>query len=287
MDLILQLLANGVSNGSQYALLGIGFGLIFGTTGIVHFAYGPILAASAYVMWWLAVSLGLPFPVALVLGVAFAGLCGIAAYLVLYEPLVARGSPSFVVLVASLGLFILVSNTMAIVFGTDAKTLSDISYGIYVLGDIVVTGVQLVQIAVFVAVAVGLAIFLRASAWGNAIRAVTDNVAMARIVGIDTRKVAIVVFALGSMISAIGAANILVRDGASTHIGFFAVFYAFISVVVGGVGSVWGAAIGGLLLGLVESAGMWKLPTEWQSTIAFMVLFVVMLWRPTGLLRGN
>jgi branched-chain amino acid transport system permease protein len=287
MDLMLQLLANGVSNGSQYALLGIGFGLIFGTTGIVHFAYGPVFAASAYVMWWLVAIIGLPFLAAVALGMVFAAVLGVLAYLVLYEPLVERGSPSFVVLVASLGLFILISNLLAIVFGTDAKTVPEVGYGIYFIGDAVVTGVQISQVVTFIFVALALAAFLKYGTWGNAIRAVTDNVAMAKIVGIDTRRVAIVVFAIGSMISALGAANILVREGASTHIGFFAVFYAFIAVVVGGVGSVWGAAIGGLLLGLVESTGMWKLPTEWQSTIAFMVLFVVMLWRPTGLLRGN
>lgn len=287
MELFLQLLANGISNGSQYALLGIGFGLIFGTTGIVHFAYGPVFAATAYVMWWLISALGLPFPVAVMLGMAFAAGFGVLTYLVVYEPLVARGSPSFVVLVASLGLFIVIANTLAIVFGTDAKTLPDFSYGIYFFGDVVVTGVQIAQVVVFAVVAGALSAFLKYGAWGSAVRAVTDNVDMARIVGIDTRRVAIVVFAIGSMISATAAANLLVREGASTHVGFFAVFYAFIAVVVGGVGSIRGAAIGGLLLGLVESTGMWKLPTEWQSTIAFMVLFVVMLCRPTGLLRGN
>jgi branched-chain amino acid transport system permease protein len=91
---------------------------------------------------------------------------------------------------------------------------------------------------------------------------------------------------LGSAISAVPAAHILVRDGASPGMGFLAVFYAFVSVVVGGVGSIWGAVLGGFLIGMVESAGMWKIPSEWQSTIAFLVLFAVVLWRPTGLLRG-
>src|SRR3546814_14538527 len=85
---------------------------------------------------------------------------------------------------------------------------------------------------------------------------------MARIVGIDTRRVAIVVFAIGSMISATAAANLLVREGASTHVGFFAVFYAFIAVVVGGVGSIRRAAIGGPLLGPCENTGLWQSPDE-------------------------
>lgn len=287
MDLALQLLANGISNGSHYALLGIGFGLIFGTTGIVHFAYGPVFAASAYIIWWLAVAIGMPFLLAVAGGMVFAAGLGVACYLLLYKPFVDRGSPSFVVLVASLGLFIVISNLLALVFGTGAKTLPDFSYGIYFVGDVAISTVQISQVVVFLLVAATLAVFLKYGAYGNAIRAVTDNMEMARIVGIDVRRVSIVVFAIGSMISAIPAAHILAKEGATAGIGFLAVFYAFIAVVVGGVGSVWGAAFGGLLLGLVESTGMWKLPTEWQSTVAFMVLFVVLLWRPTGLFQGN
>src|SRR3546814_15212557 len=94
-------------------------------------------------------------------------------------------------------------------------------------------------------VALALSAFLKYGAWGSAVRAVTDNVDMARIVGIDTRRVAIVVFAIGSMISATAAANLLVREGASTHVGFLAVFYAFIAAVLGGGGSIPGGAIGG------------------------------------------
>jgi branched-chain amino acid transport system permease protein len=286
MDLALQLLANGISNGSQYALLGIGFGLIFGTTGIIHFAYGPLFAASAYLIWWFAAAVGLPFPAAVAAGTVVAAVLGVGCYLALYKPLIDRGSTSFVVLVASLGLSIVTANVLALVFGTGVRTLPDFSYGIYFLGDVAITSVQISQIFVFIMIAAALAALLKYSSYGNAIRAVADNVDMARIVGIDTRKVSIVVFALGSMISAIPAAHILAKEGASPGLGFLAVFYAFIAVVVGGVGSIWGAAIGGLLLGLVESMGMWKLPTEWQSTVAFMVLFVVLLWRPTGLFRG-
>src|SRR3546814_16321065 len=99
------------------------------------------------------------------------------------------GSPPFVVLVASLGLFIVIANTLAIVFGTDAKTLPDFSYGIYFIGDVVVTGVQIAQVLVFVLVALALSAFLKYGAWGSAVRAVPANVDMARIVGLDPPRV--------------------------------------------------------------------------------------------------
>jgi branched-chain amino acid transport system permease protein len=287
MDLFLQLLANGLSNGSHYALLGIGFGMIFGTTGIVHFAYGPIFALSAYIMWGLATWLGLPFPIAIAGGIIASGLLGAGSYLILYEPFIERKSRPFVILVASLGLFIVVSNLLGILFGTDVKALTDFHYQVFFVGDTAISSVQISQIVVFILVALLLTVFLKYSSYGNAIRAVTDNVELARILGLDTRKIAILVFAIGSMIAAIPAAHVLARDGVSTGIGFIAVFYAFSAVAVGGVGSIWGAAVGGLLIGMIESIGMWKLPTEWQSTIAFAVLFVVLLWRPTGLLRGG
>lgn len=286
MELVLQLLANGLINGSHYALLGIGFGLIFGTTGIVHFAYGPIFAASAYVIWWLTTRAGLPYGIAAAAGVAITAGLGVASYLAIYRPFLRSNSPPFVVLVSSLGLYIIVSNMLGILFGTDAKTVG-VAYDVYFLGDTVISGVQISQVVALLATGVALALSLRFTSYGNAVRAMADNVRMARIVGIDTERVTIIVFAVGSAISAIPAAHILVRDGALPGMGFLAVFYAFVSVVVGGVGSIWGAAIGGVLLGMVESIGMWKFPSEWQSTIAFLVLFGVILWRPTGLFRGT
>jgi branched-chain amino acid transport system permease protein len=286
MDLALQLLANGLINGSQYALLGIGFGLIFGTTGIVHFAYGPIYACAAYVIWWLAERAGLPYVAAASLGVGVTGLLGVGAYLGLYRPFLRGGAPAFVVLVSSLGLYIVLTNGIAITFGTSAKTV-DVSYGIYFLGETVVTGVQISEILALLVVGTLLMLFLRFTATGNALRAMADNMAMARIVGVNTERMTILVFALGSAISAIPAAHVLVRDGALPGMGFLAVFYAFVAVVVGGVGSIWGAALGGILVGMIESLGMWQIPSEWQSTIAFLVLFVVILCRPTGLFRAS
>jgi branched-chain amino acid transport system permease protein len=224
---------------------------------------------------------------AILIAVAVSAVLGMASYVLVYQPLVERDSSAFVILVTSLGLFIIITNLISIIFGTDAKTLNNVGYGIYFIGDAVVSGIQIAQVILLGAVALLLQLFLKHTGWGQAIRAVTNNPEMARVVGIDTRKVVLMVFAAGSGIACLASACLLLRDGASTHVGFLSVFYAFIAVVVGGVGSIWGAVIGGLALGLLESIGMWKLPSEWQSTIAFLVLFVVILWRPTGLLKGQ
>lgn len=287
MDLLLQLAADGAANGSHYALLAIGFALIFGSTGIVHFAYGPIYALAAYVGWALAAPAGLGIPLAAGATILITAAIGMLVYLVLYRPFEAQGSGTFVILAASLGLFIVASNLTGVLFGTSVRTFNDLETPIYFLGSIAIGLWQILQMVALLVVGTGLALFLGRTRWGSAIRALADNPEMARIVGIDTERVKVLAFALGSAISAVAAVLILLRSGASPTMGFRAVFIAFVAVVIGGVGSLPGAAIAGLLLGLVESLGMWRIPSEWQSSIAFVLLFVTLLIRPSGLFRGR
>jgi branched-chain amino acid transport system permease protein len=129
-------------------------------------------------------------------------------------------------------------------------------------------------------------VFLRHTRYGNAILALGDSRDMARIIGIDTDKVSLIVFAIGSAISAVAAVFVLLNEGATPTMGFYPVFVAFVVAVVGGLGSIPGSIAGGYLVGLIESLGLWKIPTEWQNSIAFVLLFLVLLIRPQGLFAG-
>lgn len=284
MDLLIQLAMNGVFNGAHFALLAIGFALIFGTTGVVHFAYGPVYAAGAYFVWALTALAGLPFWLAVPVGVAASAGLGVLSYLFIYRPFEISQSPSFVVLVASLGLFIVIKNLIGIVFGTDVKTV-DVPYGIHFVGDAFFTTVQVAQVAALLLVCAGLALFLRGTRYGKAIRGMADNKEMATVIGIDTTRLSIAVFALGSAVSALAGSLILLRDGLNPNMGFSAVFIAFVAVIVGGVGSLRGAVIGAFILSMVQSLGMWQIPTEWQNTIVFIVLFGFLIARPSGIVK--
>lgn len=283
MDLLFQLLAIGIVNGSHYALLGIGFGLIFATTRIVHFAYGPVFAFAAYIGWLVAGSMGLPIWLALVVAMVAAAGLGLLSYVVIYRPLELRNAPLLVPLIASLGLYIVISNLIGIIFGTGVRVIENLDSAVYFLGPVFFTSVQLWQVVSLVVIGGALALFLRGTRHGKAILAMTDDPEMARVIGIDTFRISLLVFALGSAISAVPAVLILMKNGASTHMGFVAVFMAFVAVIVGGVGSLRGAAAGGFLLGLVQSLGLWKIPTEWQDSIAFVILYLMILLRPEGL----
>lgn len=283
MDLLLQLFVNGLINGSNYALLGVGFGLIFATTRIVHFVYGPIYTVAAYVGWWAVEGLGLPVIAAPIGAMIAAVVAGLASYLVVYRPLEIRAAPPLVPLIASLGLYIVLENMVGIVFGSGVRVVSDFNYGVYFVGPVFFTGIHVLQVVSFLVIIAALVAFLRLTRYGKAILAMTDNPDMARIIGINTFAITLLVFAIGSLISAVPATLIMLKDGASTHMGFAAVFMGFVAVIVGGVGSLRGAVAGGMLLGLVESLGLWKIPTEWQTSIAFVVLYVMIMVRPVGL----
>jgi branched-chain amino acid transport system permease protein len=287
VDLVLQLLVNGLVNGSHYALLGLSFGLIFGTTRITHFAYGSLYALSAYACWWVTAKLGLPLVAGFAAGIAAGAAAGLLSYGLLYRPFERAGSPPLVILIASLGLFIVVENAIGIVFGTDTKVVHSPPASLFLVGPAAFTSVQLAQLGALVVIVLGLWLFLSRTRFGRAVRAQTDNPEMATIIGIDTVRLSALVFALGSAIAAVPACLILVKDGGTAYMGFLAVFMGFVAVVVGGIGSLRGAVAGGYALGLVESLGLWKIPSEWQNTIAFVVLFMVLLFRPQGLFAGR
>ncbi|WP_038207264.1 branched-chain amino acid ABC transporter permease [Xenophilus azovorans] len=283
MELLLQLAVNGIANGSTYALLAVAWALIFSTTRVVHFAFGPFYTLAAYLVWSAAMPLKLPLALAAVLGIAAAALAGVLSYLLLYRSFEKRNAPPVVVMIVSLGLFMMLENAIAIGFGTSAKVVQGLQLPVLLLGPVFVTSVQLLQVASLAVVGGALAWFLARARSGQAIVAMTDNLEMARIIGIDTFRVSILVFAIGTAISAVCATQMLLRDGAVPHMGFPAVFIAFVGVFVGGVGSLRGAALAGMLLGLVENVGMWGIPTEWQGSISFALLFAILLVRPTGL----
>ena len=141
------------------------------------------------------------------------------------------------------------------------------------------------MVVVLVLIVILLTLFLRMTRHGLAVLAMADNRDMAQLVGIDGAKTSCMVFAIGSAIAGVAAALLMLQQGVTAIMGGRLIFVAFIVSVVGGIGSIPGSIVGGYLLGFVESVGLWEIPTQWQNSIAFIMLLVVMLIRPTGLGR--
>ncbi|MBI4610078.1 MAG: branched-chain amino acid ABC transporter permease [Candidatus Rokubacteria bacterium] len=283
LELFAQLTVNGLIGGSLFALLAISFGIILATTRTFHFAHGIVYTAAAYAAYAFAEKLSIPLGLAVVLAVAAAGLVGVGIEVLVYQPLRRLYASQLTILIASLGVLIIIENAIAIFFGTDAKILSGFPSRLIVLGGVAFTTLHLTVVLVSWGLFGILLLYLYGTRSGRTMRAVANSPEMAEIVGIDTRRVFVTAFAIGSALAAPAAILYTLDKGATPDMGVTAVLMAAIAVIVGGVESLPGAALGGLIIGLARNWGIWLVPSEWQSAIAFGILLVVILFRPTGL----
>lgn len=285
MDLLLQLLATGVVVGSLYALCAVGWGLIYGTTLHFHVAHGAVFTLAAYYAYVGQKLLGLPLAVAVLAAVAAAGLSGLLIDRLVYQPLERRGALRTTVFIASLGLLIVVENVLAIVFTADPLRLDIGALQTSLrLGPVYLNYLHALTVALAAAGYAALVLFLRRSRWGQAIRAVSSAPEMARTVGIDLGRVQLLTYALGSAISAPAGILVAMDVGAEPYRGTRFVLLASVGVIMGGIGSLPGALLGGLFLGLLENLGIWKIPSEWQAAISFGVFLIFIVLKPRGFL---
>lgn len=283
MDLLLQLLANGLVTGSSWAMVALGFGLIFRVTGTFHLAHGSVYAAAGYFAYALASELGLPWAIAFVLAAAGATALGCLIDVWIYRPLRARDASPFVVLVSSLGTAVFLNNLFGLIWSHQVRNLTIATGPAFALGFVTLSGVQLATIAVAGVSTIALLVFLGRARAGLAMRAVANSPFMARTVGVPVERVRLATFALGSLIAAPAGILTALDTGARPDMGLAAVLMATICVFVGGIGSFPGAVVAALLLGLIVNLGIWQWSARWQDAIAFSVLLLFVVIRPRGL----
>ncbi|HSG91944.1 MAG TPA: branched-chain amino acid ABC transporter permease, partial [Pseudomonadales bacterium] len=264
MDLLLQLLATGLVVGSIYALCAVGWGLIYGTTLHFHVAHGAVFSLAAYYAWAGQQLLGLPLIVAVVVAILAAALSGLLIDLLLYQQLERRGAIRTTVFISSLGLLIVVENVLAMVFTPDPLRMDiGVLHDAVQLGPVFLTWLHVLAVALAIAGYLALMAFLKRSRAGQAIRAVSSSPEMARTVGIDLGRVHLLTYALGSAIAAPAGIIVAMDVGAEPYRGTTFVLLASVGVIMGGIGSIPGAMVGGVFLGLLENLGVWQIPSEW------------------------
>ncbi|PHK95219.1 branched-chain amino acid ABC transporter permease [Pseudoroseomonas rhizosphaerae] len=281
--LFLQLFISGLQTGAIYALTAAGFALIFGATRVFHVAHGATFALAGYA-YLACTDAGLPWPAgalaALVLAVAF----GLAMDAFIYRPIQRHEGSFFTVFVAAFGMSIVVQSVIELVFGRGFVTVSSaltmarqVAPGIY-LADIfwVAAGVA---IALFVLVT----LFLERTRAGIGLRALSENPELLRAYGLSSRRLSAMAFGLGSALAVPGAILTTMTSGLQPAISHQVMLISLAAAVVGGIGSLRGAALAGLLLGVVENLVIGVLDTQWSAAAGFVVLFAFILFKPSGL----
>jgi branched-chain amino acid transport system permease protein len=293
-----QQLINGLTLGSVYALIAIGYTMVYGIIGMINFAHGEVYMIGAYVglvtLTAIGVQSGYPLPLvlgaALLVSVAVTGVYGFAVERVAYRPL--RGGPRLVPLISAIGMSIFLQNYVQ--FGQGAR---DMSVPVLMTGaidfrmgggegfEVTLPYGRLLIMGVTLVLMLALTLFIARSRMGRACRACAQDMHMASLLGIDTNRVVSFVFVLGAILAAVGGVLIGLTVGKlNPYIGFVAGIKAFTAAVLGGIGSIPGAMLGGMLLGLAETFASGYMPAEYKDVVAFGLLILVLLVRPTGLL---
>ena len=277
------LMINGIVAGSLYAFLAIGFSLIYSSSHVFHIAHGAVYTLAAYAFYFSYRVLTLNIVLAGAAALSVAVVAGVAIEILVYRPIRRRGGSTSATLVASLGLVSLLQAVYAVAFGTDTLIVNSGALTTIDIGPITVTIQNVAVIAALLALFVALLLFLHLSRWGGAIRALSDDPRLCAAHGLDADRLYSLVFAIGSLFAGVAAVLVSFDLGVRPEMGFTTIFVAVVALTVGGIGSLVGAVVGGLLLGLLQQFATWKIDSAWQNGIVFLVLFCFLLVRPQGL----
>ena len=276
---------NGISLGSIYAIIALGYTMVYGIAKMLNFAHGDVIMVGAYVCFFMTSRYNMPVVVGILLSMFVCTVLGIVIERLAYKPL--RQATSLAVLITAIGMSYFLQNAAQLLWTSNPKVFKSVvgDVGIQIAEGLYVSHVTLVTIAVCVIIMIALTIFTGKSKMGKAMRACSEDKGAAQLMGINVNTTISVTFAIGSALAAIAGVllcsaypNLVPTTGSMPGIK------AFTAAVFGGIGSIPGALIGGILLGIIEIFAKAYISTEISDAIVFAVLIVVLLVKPTGLL---
>ena len=279
-------LINGISLGSIYAIIALGYTMVYGISKMLNFAHGDVIMVGAYVSYICTTSAGIPPILSVVIAMAVCTVLGILIEGLAYRPL--RKATSLAVLITAIGVSYFLQNSALLIWGSNPKTFSSIvpfdSIALFE-GKLIITAESSVTVAVCIVIMIGLTLFTKNGKMGKAMRAVSEDKDAAQLMGINTNSTISLTFAIGSALAAV--AGVLLCSAYPVLIpttGSMPGIKAFTAAVFGGIGSIPGAMLGGILLGIIEIFGKSYISTALSDAIVFAVLIIVLLVKPTGLL---
>lgn len=299
MDIFLQQLINGLTLGSIYALVALGYTMVYGILGLINFAHGEVVmigALSSLTVIRLLADSGLPGPLVVLIGLAFAALVcmvlGFSIERIAYRPL--RNAPRLAPLITAIGVSIVLQQLAMLIWGRSYHSVPALLPAATheVLGANF-TDVQVIIVITAAATMIGLMLLVNRTRLGRAMRATAENPAIAGLMGVDANRIISLTFIIGSALAALAGVLVSANYGiAHYNMGFILGLKAFTAAVLGGIGNLAGAMVGGILLGIIEALGAGYigdltggvLGSHYQDVFAFFVLIIVLIFRPSGLM---
>jgi branched-chain amino acid transport system permease protein len=278
-----QLVLNGLANGAVYALMAVGFALVYNATNVFHLAHGAVLTFAAYCFYVLVGVLGISLVLAVPVTMLASALFGALIEVSVYAPLRMRGAGPSGLMIGSLGALALCQNVYAIIFSTDVLTVRSGGLSIFQMGGLTVTSLNIADAVVAFFVFFVLNLFLTRTRQGRAIRALADNPQLAPIVGIEARHTYLIVMAIGAMLASVAAMLLTWDLGVQPAMGFLIVFFSAVAVAIGGHGYLPGALVGAFVFGVLQQLATWQLDSRWQDGVTFAAVLVFLAIRPQGI----
>jgi branched-chain amino acid transport system permease protein len=286
----MQHLTNGISLGSLYALIAIGYTMVYGILRLINFAHGDIFMMAAYFAFFGVATFGLPWYFAFIIAIVITGVLGMTIEFTAYKPL--RNAPKISVLISAIGVSFLLENLAVVLFGGRPKAFPtpEIFTNVVTIGGVSIQNLTFIIPVVTLVILVGLLYLVNHTNIGMAMRASAKDVETAKLMGINVNRVISVTFAIGSMLAAVGAMMWSMKYPQIVALmGMIPGLKCFIAAVIGGIGDIKGAVIGGFILGIGEIMIVAFLPslTGYRDAFAFILLIVILLFKPTGIMGKN
>lgn len=279
-------LINGISLGSVYAIIALGYTMVYGIAKMLNFAHGDVIMIGSYVVFVTVSTMGFPPMAGVLISVAVCTLLGVTIERIAYKPL--RGASPLAVLITAIGVSYLLQNVALLLFGADTKSFTSVVTIPPIKlagGDMTITGETIVTILTCIVIMIGLTTFINKSKAGQAMLAVSEDRGAATLMGINVNGTIALTFAIGSALAAVaGVLLCSAYPSLTPYTGSMPGIKAFVAAVFGGIGSIPGAFIGGILLGVIEILSKAYISSQMSDAIVFAVLIIVLLVKPTGIL---
>lgn len=278
-----QIFVNIIFSASVYILISISFSIIYTSVKFFHIAHSAIISIGAYFTYLFFHQLNFSIWIAIPISVILSILVGISIDLFIYRPLRKKNTSPLLMLITSLGLYIVLQNCISIIWGDDTKSImiTDIKVGHKLFGAFI-TSIQISTIIICLSSFFIMLIFLKYNKIGRNIRAITSNTELANILGINTNKTILWSFGIGSCLASIAGILIGVDTILTPTMGFNLMLYGVVAMIIGGVGSTWGLIGGGFLLAIAQHLTAFYIDSKWMEAITYTILILFLIWKPLG-----